>query len=237
MTSPLRAILFDLDGTLLPHRFEDFLPRYLGRVRERFATLLQGGDVVRSLLAATQVMLANDGRRTNEEVFWEEFSARVKHPRHELDPMFLRFYEEEFPTLRGDIGLDPAAAAVVAECRAMGLQVILATNPVFPRVALEERARWAGVNPSWFDLITSFEHMRACKPRRAYYRQIADELGVAPEACLMVGNDMALDLAPAAAVGMRTCLVESAFEVGMTGFEPEVRCALAAVPDVVKRAA
>ena len=82
--------------------------------------------------------------------------------------------------------------------------------------------------------MTSYEWMRYCKPHPGYFRQIAQELGETPADCLMVGNDVALDLQPAAAAGMRTCLLSNAFQVTAGDFQPDYACALSAVPALAR---
>ena len=47
------------------------------------------------------------------------------------------------------------------------------------------------------------------KPSPAIYRTACELLGVPPEAAMMVGDDPESDLAPAAGIGMRTCLVRT----------------------------
>lgn len=42
----IRAVLFDLDGTPLPHDFNAFPGRYFGALARRFAEVLPGVDVV-----------------------------------------------------------------------------------------------------------------------------------------------------------------------------------------------
>ena len=224
----MRGVLFDLDGTLLPIDFDAFVPRYLAFVGERIGPRLPGVDLVRALWAATQAMLANDGSRTNEDALWQVFGPKVARPRDEVTALFLEFYERDFPKLGTDLVRDPAAARVVAACRAAGMRVALATNPVFPRVAIEERLRWAGLDAADFDLVTSVDRMSWCKPQPQYYRAVADELDLEPSECWMVGNDVAQDLAPAAAVGMRTFLVDNAHTVPEEGFVPDDRGPLAA---------
>jgi len=87
-----------------------------------------------------------------------------------------------------------------------GLQVVIATNPLFPLTAIEQRLEWAGlpVEEFPFALITSYEIMHSTKPHLAYYEEIAQRLGVEEKKCLMVGDDWRLDIAPAYAVGMQT---------------------------------
>ena len=88
----------------------------------------------------------------------------------------------------------------------MGLKVALATNPIFPKVATESRIRWAGLEPEDFELYTSYENIGYCKPNPDYYREIVKRLGVEPEQCLMVGNDVSEDMV-AETVGMKVFLL------------------------------
>ena len=88
----------------------------------------------------------------------------------------------------------------------MGLRVALATNPLFPRVATHSRIRWAGLEPEDFELVTTYESSRFCKPNLRYYEEILDQLQVQPGECLMVGNDADEDMV-AERLGMRVFLL------------------------------
>ena len=74
------------------------------------------------------------------------------------------------------------------------IPAVLATNPIFPAIATEHRMRWAGLSPDDFVHYTTYENSRFCKPNLAYYTEITDRLGVSPEECLMVGNDVGDDM-------------------------------------------
>lgn len=77
---------------------------------------------------------------------------------------------------------------------ACGLRTALATNPIFPAMATERRIAWAGLSTSDFELYTTYENSRFCKPNPDYYRDVMQTLGVSPEECLMVGNDVGEDM-------------------------------------------
>ena len=40
-----------------------------------------------------------------------------------------------------------------------GYRVVLATNPLFPRIATEERIRWAGLVPSDFECVPDMAYI------------------------------------------------------------------------------
>jgi FMN phosphatase YigB (HAD superfamily) len=230
---PLRAVLFDLDGTLLPHDYAAFEPRYLEAVARWCAVAFPGTDAFRLAMAALATMLRNDGSKRNDEQFWETFGARFSPGRDVFEAKYFEFLGVDHPRLRGSIASDPAARAIVEACRRGGLVTVLATNPVFPRPAVEQRMSWAGVDGDLFDLVTTYETMRYCKPHPGYYLEIAEQMRVAPEDCLMVGNDVAMDLVPAAAAGMKTCLVANEYRVLQDGFVPDHACTLAELAKVV----
>lgn len=72
----LKAILFDLDGTLLPMNEETFIPKYLKLLSERMEPKgYNKEDFIKVLWSGTKKMYLNDGSKTNEDVFWNEFSS------------------------------------------------------------------------------------------------------------------------------------------------------------------
>ena len=64
------------------------------------------------------------------------------------------------------------AAQIVARLKERGFRVILATNPIFPAIATQNRICWAGLEPEDFELYTTYENSCHCKPNLDYYRDI-----------------------------------------------------------------
>ena len=151
-------------------------------------------------------MVKNNGENTNEDVFWSTFSALCGKDAKQDIAIFDHFYHNEFQEIRHVCGFDPRAAEAIREIKAMGYRVALATNPLFPAIATRSRARWAGLEPSDFDLITTYENSCRCKPNPDYYREVLAALGKGPEECLMVGNDVGEDMI-AQTLGMKVFLL------------------------------
>ena len=213
MVNNVRAVLFDLDDTLLYSDVgsleKGFLQHYFRLLTDYARSLADPQTFMAALLTATQAMQRDQHPdTTNEQAFAPVFAAHLGRPWPELKPLFARFYEEQFPALRGHTRSLPAARRAVETCLDAGYRVAIATNPLFPARAIEHRLEWAGVSDMPFDLVTTYENMHACKPSPDYYREIAAMLGVDPGACLMAGNDVQRDIEPAQAVGMRTFLVD-----------------------------
>jgi FMN phosphatase YigB (HAD superfamily) len=84
--------------------------------------------------------------------------------------------------------------------------IVMATNPVFLKGAINARIEWAGLTPRDFDHITYCEDTHYCKPTLEYYREIMGKIGKQPEKCMMVGNDIRDDMV-AERLGMQTFLM------------------------------
>lgn len=203
----LRCVLFDLDGTLLPMDQEEFTKAYFHLLAKKLAPRgYEPKGLVDAIWAGTAAMVKNDGQCSNEEAFWQRFT-QIYGPKVQADkPVFEEFYANEFQLARDVCGFTPRAAETVAAIRSMGYRVALATNPIFPSVATESRIRWAGLKPEDFELYTTYENSTHCKPNPAYFHDVAESLHLAPESCLMVGND-ALEDTAAAQVGMQVFLL------------------------------
>jgi len=191
----ITTFLFDLDGTLLPMDQDTFINAYMGGLAKKMVPY--GYDpkrLIQCIWQGTEAMVRNDGSRSNEEVFWETFSSLYGRDTRADEPIFREFYEVEFQQVSRSCGFAPEAKAVIDTLKHKGIRIALATNPLFPAIATHSRARWAGLDPEDFSLITTYENSRHCKPNPDYYRDILDILKVAPEECVMVGNDVGEDM-------------------------------------------
>jgi len=203
----MKVILFDLDGTLLPMDQERFTGSYFKMLAARMAPLgYEPKKLVDSIWAGTAAMVKNDGSRTNEQAFWEKFTEIYGPDAIRAHPQLEDFYANEFNRAKEVCGFNPLAAETVRRIRDAGFPVALATNPIFPAIATENRIRWAGLAPEDFLLYTSYENCRYCKPNPLYFADVAEKLGVRPEDCLMVGNDAVEDTA-AEQTGMEVFLL------------------------------
>ena len=202
------TVLFDLDGTLLPMDQDTFVNAYMNLLAEYLAPHgYEPNHLIAAVWAGTKAMVENNGETTNEEVFWEDFCHIFGQDARKDEPLFEEFYATDFGHARQVCGFDPAAAEVVAMLKEKGIRVALATNPLFPGIATRQRIRWAGLSPSDFELVTTYENSRHCKPNPDYYREVLSALGREPEECIMVGNDVDEDILPARQVGMKTFLL------------------------------
>ena len=203
----ITTVLFDLDGTLLPMDQDEFTKGYFGLLTKKMSAFgYDPGQLADAVWKGTAAMAGNDGAKSNKDVFWRKF-AEILGARALLDnPLFEEFYANEFNEAKAFCGFDPRAAQTVKTLKERGLRVVLATNPIFPKVATESRIRWAGLQPEDFELYTTYENSCHCKPNPAYYTDILKVLDVQPSECTMVGNDVAEDMI-ARTLGMKVFLL------------------------------
>ena len=203
----LTTVLFDLDGTLLPMDNDAFTKAYFKLLAAKLAPHgYEPKQLVDAIWTGTAAMVRNDGSRSNESAFWDKFSEIYGEKALADMALFKEFYAGDFQKARDICGFNPNAARSVNAMKQAGLRVALATNPIFPSIATESRIRWAGLEPEDFELYTTYENIGFCKPNTQYYLEIAKRLGVSPEQCLMVGNDVTEDMA-AGETGMKVFLL------------------------------
>lgn len=204
----IKAIFFDLDGTLLPMEQSYFISQYFNKLAGFGATLgIDPEKLIDGTIAGTGAMIHNDGSKTNREAFWDAYFDFVGEKRADLEELLDAFYLDGFKELREHTFENPMALKMIEVARGNGRKVVLATNPVFPMQAQLERISWLGLKAEDFDLITSYDNSRYCKPNPEYYREICAKIGVEPENCLMFGNDESDDMKGASAAGMECYLI------------------------------
>lgn len=191
----IKMILFDLDGTLLPMDNDTFVNGYFNLLGKKVASYgLNPKLVMKAILKGTDIMVQNVGTDTNENVFWDSYVETYGSISKEDRAVFDNFYANEFNDARSYCGHNPEIPKTIQTLKDMGYRMVLATNPLFPKVAVDNRLEWAGLSKDYFELITSYETSKYCKPNLDYYREILNAIDVAPEECLMVGNNVSEDM-------------------------------------------
>lgn len=198
----IKALLFDLDDTLLGNDLAVFIPAYFQQVARYFPDL-DASALIGALTAGTRAMLANDDpTRMLRQVFLDHFPPARNGRAEAVWERFDAFYRSDFSALRPLTSARPAARAALEWAFAAGYTVVLATSPLFPLTAIRERMHWGGVDDLPFDLITHIENCHFAKPHPEYFAEILARLGLRPDEALMIGNDWDDDLVPAARLGL-----------------------------------
>ena len=200
-----QTILFDLDDTLLGNSSESFVPHYFDALGNYFADSVGKELFLQGVMTAVQAMTVNrETAVSNYDIFWQSMQDVIGYDHAGLEDEILAFYRDIFPTLQPYTHPIPVTIPLMRYCFARGFKVVIATNPLYPQLAIEERLRWAGVPVTAFNYarVTVFENSTAVKPNPAYYQQILQEIDSKPADTLMVGNDWEQDIQPTAGQGI-----------------------------------
>ena len=204
-----KVIFFDLDGTLLPMNQDLFLKLYFGSISNKLSKY--GYDhkkLVNAIMEGTKAMFLNNGTDTNENVFWKVFESIYGVGSRKDEPLFEEYYHTDFISAKEGCGYNKYAGKVISKLKEKGYKLVLATNPIFPKVATLQRIKWAGLNEDDFEIITTYENSSFCKPNLNYYLELCERLNVNPSDCMMVGNDVNEDMITTE-LGMDVFLIET----------------------------
>ncbi len=211
------AFLFDLDGTLLYFDPDLFVKTYLGTAARFFSDLIPDSETFyKELLRSTDVMENNDNDENTTLVdFIEDFCPKFEVDCEQILDRFLKFYHSDYKVIQPLISEMKGAQKLLQDLKKYypEKKLILATNPVFPFIAVRKRMEWGGVPENVFDLITHAENTNYCKNNQKYWLDIAKRVSIDPQKSLMIGNDGYRDMV-AKKYGYKTFLVETAFENG-----------------------
>jgi HAD superfamily hydrolase (TIGR01662 family) len=206
----IKAVLLDLDDTLIRNPNQGFVPGYLHLIdhyfEDRFGVKVSKGLVqgVRSLSSL------RDMRQLNLSLILSHLSEMTTLDEAQLRGAFHNFYVDHYPELRACTQPVDCAPALVSALLERGYQVAIATNPLYPEAAIHQRLEWAGIATAdieRFSFITTADNMHFAKPDPAYYAELIARVGVEPDEALMVGDSDVNDIQAAARVGLRTVKV------------------------------
>lgn len=229
----MKAILFDLDGTLLPLDEKLFVDIYFTELSKVFSEYnIESNKLVEAIWTATHEIIKNDGKRTNEEAFWEKFKSIINIDLLNIKEVLEKFYANEFFTKLKKCSTENNLAKVAVNlAKKNGRKVVLATNPVFPIDALV-RLKWTGLDIDDFDYVTHYSNSSFSKPNPKYYLDLCKKLNVEPKDCLMIGNDERQDIFAASSAGMNCYLVTDYL---YTYPECKVNCEKGSFKDLIEK--
>lgn len=202
----LKAVFFDLDGTLLPMNEEEFTNEYFKnlylKVKDRG---YDQQELIKVIWAGTKLMYKNDGSKTNEEVFWDYFKSVYGNINDK--PIFDDFYVNEFKKTKAVCKENPLARAIVEFVKNNGLLCILSTNPIFPKEGTLTRMNFINLSLSDFDLVTTYEDCRYSKPNPKYFTELLNQFSLKPEEVILFGNNDLEDYVCSQKAGIECILV------------------------------
>lgn len=201
-----KAVFFDLDGTLLPMDFQKFMELYFGNMMNHFKGSLDVSKLPEAIMAGTYEMVKDTSDKTNESVFMDFFGDYYDIDSKDYMSKFDLFYKTGFDAVQPATWQSEAMQEVVKYLKSKDIDIVIATNPLFPIEANYRRIKWAGLDANDFKHITCLEQNTKCKPNPLFYEEVLSQTGYKAEEVLMVGNDYVED-GVASTIGIETYIV------------------------------
>jgi FMN phosphatase YigB (HAD superfamily) len=205
------TLLFDLDDTLLETNMDAFIPAYFKAISKALENKVSPDLMLSALMGGTRAMMSNlDPALSLKNVFDSYFFPKLGMDRATLQTAIDQFYEEKYPELGVLTKPIPAAINLVDWAFSRGYRVAIATNPLFPLIAVYGRLRWAGLPPEKypFALVTSYESCHFTKETVAYYPEVLAQLGWPDDPVVMIGDDIEREVKPTQSAGLPVFLVQ-----------------------------
>lgn len=204
----LRCLMLDLDGTLLGLPEQPFVENYQRLITAHFTDKLEPDFFLKAFWVGTESMIKHDNdSMLIIEAFFEAFYSVTGMSRDETIQRFDNFYHSDFQQLKQYSKIIPESQKLISIAKNKQLKVILATNPLYPKIAVQERCKWANLDFDSFFHVSHAENSTNCKPNPKYYSDLLKIADVQPDHALMVGNDCLYDMS-AKSVGIRTWLTD-----------------------------
>lgn len=181
--------LFDMDSTLLEMDQDKFIYVYFKAIEEYLSKVgYNVEEFMEDFKGAVYALLKNDGSKTNEELFFKVMGN--KYDINKLNDTFNSFYNGPYIDLKYVVNKTNNPREIIDKLKTKNKKIVLATAPIFPISAIEERLSWAGLKVDDFDYITTYSNSSYSKPKKEYYEEILKNINVKPSDCFMVGNDI-----------------------------------------------
>ncbi len=206
----IKAVLLDLDDTLLRCSDRVFVPEYLSRVDAFFEARWgypQMSAILRQFIRAAAS--PRTAYQTNTNLAESLIASQTGQSMDAIRAAFVEFYATSYPQLANCVEQVAIAPDLVNRLREQGYALVIATNPLYPQDAIRQRLTWAGIsdNPADYALITHSDNMHFTKPDPAYYAEIVARVGVEPDEAIMVGDSLTNDMQAARALGLGTYFI------------------------------
>jgi beta-phosphoglucomutase-like phosphatase (HAD superfamily) len=205
--SELKALLFDVDGTLADTERDGHRIAF----NRAFAQAGLDWEWPEALYGR---LLAISGGKERMEYYLRERTGGAEPSKAELaliadlHAIKNRYYWEMLD--RGEIGLRPGVERLLREARAAGLRLAVATTTTGGNVRSLLRNTLGAQAEGWFELIASADEVSDKKPSPAVYEYCLRQLGLAAAECIAF-EDSENGMAATSAAGIRVIITVNGY--------------------------
>jgi putative hydrolase of the HAD superfamily len=190
----IKAVLFDVDNTLI-----DFMERKRLAISESVKAMVDAG------IDESYSQLHKDFN----DYYWSHgienqkiFQQFLKDKYGKIDYKVLAYAILAYR--RASNGLlrpYPGSKSTLISLRERGFKLAILSDA--PRLEAYLRLCAVGLD-DFFDVILTKDDVKATKPNKRGFKMVAKKLGILPEECMMVGDNLSRDMAGAKSLGMKT---------------------------------
>ncbi|MCT7982261.1 HAD family hydrolase [Laspinema sp. A4] len=200
--SELRALIFDVDGTLAETERDAHRPAF------NQAFLEAGLDWEWSVELYGELLEIGGGKERIRH-YVQQYQSDFPIPNQDLDQFVITLHEiknKYFGQLVVDrIPLRPGVMRLIQEAKREGVRLAIATTSDPHNVEALLKSAIAPDGPSWFEVIAAGDMVRVKKPEPDVYQYALQALSLQPEDCLAI-EDSHQGLLAAQAAGLKTVI-------------------------------
>ncbi|HUU79152.1 MAG TPA: HAD family hydrolase [candidate division Zixibacteria bacterium] len=201
----INTLLFDMDSTLISIDEQGFSKKYFHLLHKTHFYELDFMFFVDAMVDITRyVMTTKLPKELTVDTFVKEMSKHFEISPEEIKSNLLDFYHNEYSQLKSYIRPVRGVKKLIKNCFAKGYDVVVATTPIFPEVAIMKRLKWGGLHNFDYKLVTHAENMYYSKPQEEYYTEVLSKINKEINECLMIGNEFMADIIGPTKLGMKT---------------------------------
>jgi len=177
-------IFLDYDGTLVEERSEEFYKLYFKLLSKK--SKLPFEKIYNLVMESVNETLENDNENiTLFEKFLEIISHKSSIGKNYWIEFFMDFYQNEFNEIKK---VTIPKDNIIKKIKNTDHQLIFASNPLFPKIAVEKRISFAGLSPNNFIYISHMENSHFAKLNPKFFKEILNSLNLDPKNCVMIGD-------------------------------------------------
>lgn len=195
----IQAVVFDRDHTLIyPAR---------ASMNERVKYLMQvAPELPPSAPLDHWASWPGPWPKTAEEEpdFWKTYWSAF-NTRYQVSPEILALLHDLSIAYHTHFAAYPETERCLSALRQRGIRLAVLTNFELP--SIDRPLSYAGLDPSWFEVLVNSSMLGVVKPDPRAYRLVLDALKLPAEVCLFI-DDKPVNVQAAQSVGMRGVLID-----------------------------